>query len=106
LPGRIVVIADEETCTLFRLAGIGEAYSVADPGEARKIIEQLERGEDYVLALVSERIASSMEGFEDLAVSLKMVTPIAFPDRRGAPARATDTLREIVKRAIGFEVAV
>ncbi|MEM2739439.1 MAG: V-type ATP synthase subunit F [Candidatus Bathyarchaeia archaeon] len=106
MPGRIVVIADEETCTLFRLAGIGEAYSVVDPNEARRILEQLEKGEDYVLALISDRIASSMEGFEELAVSLKMVTPITFPDRRGVPARAVDTLREIVKRAIGFEVAI
>lgn len=106
MPGRIVVIADEETCTLFRLAGIGEAYSVTDPGEARRILEQLEKGEDYVLALVSDRIASSIDGFEELAVNFKMVTPITFPDRRGVPAKATDTLREIVKRAIGFEVAI
>ncbi|MEM2165127.1 MAG: V-type ATP synthase subunit F [Candidatus Bathyarchaeia archaeon] len=106
MPGRIIVIADEETCTLFRLAGVGETYSVVDPDEARRILEQFEKGEDYVLALISDKIASSIDGFEELAVNLKMVTPITFPDRRGIPAKATDTLREIVKRAIGFEVAI
>ncbi len=104
LPDRIVAVGDSALATGFKLAGVTEVY-VADQKEgAKRIVELLDR-DDVGVIVVKDDILNYM----DWRVKKRMETlakpvVVAVPGKEG-PISQEGSLKELVKRALGFEMA-
>ena len=100
---RIVVVGDSPTCTGFRLAGVSESYIVSGRDAEKKIEELMARPEvgiiiinDNILGGVDWRLKKKID-------SMAKPTVIAVPNFKGE-AEQGETLKALVKRALGFEL--
>jgi len=100
---KIAVLGDAPTVMGFRLAGVGEAFQ-ASGKEAEKKLEELIARPDIGIVIINEsllagmdwRLRKRLEGMAKPAV-------VAVPDYRGEAAEA-ESLKALVKRALGFEL--
>src|SRR3989344_3377727 len=92
----IAVVADGPTCTGFRLAGVQMVFPI-EALEAQKDATQGKAAENKSAG--GGQIAAEQK-IEELA---KPVV-IAVPDKSGPVANETDSLRSMVKKALGFEL--
>jgi vacuolar-type H+-ATPase subunit F/Vma7 len=101
--GKIVVIGDSPTCTGFRLAGLEMVMPLSGRDAEAKIEELLER-QDVSIIIVNEKIMNFVDWRLKRKIE-KTAKPvvIAIPDKEG-PSEETDSLRSMVKKALGFEL--
>jgi len=100
----IVVIGDQHTLTGFSLAGVKRVYGTEDGKENLKKI----LSDDTVGVLImTERFAEDNRRVVEEHKSSKKMTPIVVevPDVSGPVDREVDPIRELIKRAIGADVA-
>ncbi|HLC93096.1 MAG TPA: V-type ATP synthase subunit F [archaeon] len=122
----IAVVADGPTCTGFRLAGVQmvfpiealEAQKDATQGKAaenksagggqiaaEQKIEELLADEGIGIMIVSEKTMGAMDWrLKKKIERLAKPVVIAVPDKSGPVANETDSLRSMVKKALGFEL--
>lgn len=103
----ITVIADPDTTTGFRLAGITQTWDVINPEDALSIFKKLSSDEDCGIIITTERIADGIrDGINEINEKKKGITPIIVevPDKRGTMVREVDPLRELIRKAIGVEI--
>ncbi|MHC1565761.1 MAG: V-type ATP synthase subunit F [Candidatus Syntropharchaeales archaeon] len=103
----IAVIADPDTATGFRLAGVTRTWDVSDPADALPILDELFSDEACGIIITTERIADNIrERIDEINEKKKGITPIIVevPDKQGAMVREIDPLRELIKKAIGVEM--
>ncbi|VUT28316.1 MAG: V-type ATP synthase subunit F [Candidatus Syntrophoarchaeum sp. GoM_oil] len=103
----IAVIADHDTATGFRLAGITRTWDVNDPEDALPILNELSSDENCGIIITTERIADNIRGkIDEINDKKKGITPIVVevPDKQGTVIREVDPLRELIKKAIGVEM--
>ncbi|MDO8626994.1 MAG: V-type ATP synthase subunit F [Candidatus Diapherotrites archaeon] len=100
---KISVIADHATCTGFRLAGIQNVYKL-EGREAEQKLEELMDSQDSGIIIVNEKF------FAEVSHKLRQridrtAKPVilAVPDKTG-PSEEAESLRYLVKRALGFEL--
>ncbi len=101
----IVVIGDEDTRTGFKLSGVTRTY----PGEEIKaqLIEMLQ-DDSIGIIMVTERYAEENKEVLDRArKDKKRLTPVIveIPDSTGPITRETDPLQELIRRALGAQIA-
>ncbi|MBI4210581.1 MAG: V-type ATP synthase subunit F [Candidatus Diapherotrites archaeon] len=103
---RIAVVADGPTCTGFRLAGVpAESTFPAEGAAAEKKIEELLASEETGILIVSEKAMNGMDWrLKKRIERLAKPVVIAIPDKDGPAAEKGDSLREMVKKALGFEL--
>ena len=101
--GKIVVIGDSPTCTGFRLAGL-EMVLPLKGKEAEAKIEELLGSQEIAIIIVNERIMNDADWRLKRRIE-KTAKPvvITIPDKEG-PSEETDSLRSMVKKALGFEL--
>jgi V/A-type H+/Na+-transporting ATPase subunit F len=100
----IAVIADPDTVTGFRLGGIKEGYPVEDINEAENTLKEVFK-KDVSIIITTEKIGDSLrETIDKLASSSALPMIIEIPDKAGPSERATDPMRELIKRVIGVEM--
>lgn len=100
----IAVIADPDTVTGFRLGGIKEGYPVEDINEAENTLKEVFK-KDVSIIITTEKIGDSLrETIDKLASSSALPMIIEIPDKTGPSERATDPMRELIKRVIGVEM--
>ena len=99
----IALIADKNTVTCFKLAGLSEVHSVEDARGAEKCLEALLEKDNLKIVLVSGRILNTIQIFEKIA---ERQTPliIPIPDLQGSRMLKTDLIVELIKRKTGIEV--
>lgn len=100
----IAVIADKDTVTGFRLAGIQNTHTVNDGSDARKTIRELIR--ESTIIIITEKIAEQIRAtIEDIETKKKTTTPIIveIPDKTGKIERK-DPLLKLIKSAVGIEI--
>jgi vacuolar-type H+-ATPase subunit F/Vma7 len=105
--GKIAVLAEEDVASLFLLSGVKDSFVIKDEEEARRLLLELSRKEDYKLIIVTNRIAERLE--ETIAeLSMRQVFPliVAIPERRGPTARRVEPLRRLIRRAVGFDIRI
>jgi V/A-type H+-transporting ATPase subunit F len=99
----IALIADRNTVTCFKLAGLSDVYSVEDTKEAEKCLEALLEKDNLKIILVSERVLNRIQIFEKIAEHQSpLIIPI--PDLQGQKMLKTDLIVELIKRKTGIEV--
>lgn len=99
----IALIADRNTVTCFKLAGLSDVYPVKDAKGAEKCLEDLLEKENLKIVLVSERVLNRIQIFEKIAERQSpLIIPI--PDLQGPKMLKTDLIVELIKRKTGIEV--
>ena len=99
----IAVVADQDTVTGFRLGGIKECYVVEDIKDAEYVLKKL-IDQNFSIIITTERIGDELREMIDKAMTKALPMIIEIPDKTGPIERATDPMRELVKRAIGVEM--
>ena len=101
------MLAEEDEVQLFRLAGVKDSFVIYDTEGAKKILLELSKSENYKLIIVSNRIAHKLENLIT-DISTKQLYPVivTIPDRTGATEKKVDSIRDLVKRAVGFDMKV
>ena len=104
---KMAVIADEETVFLFRLVGVVDVFSTDSGVEARDILTKLAKTGNYVLVVLTQNLANEIgRELEVIAAGFKDLAVVVLPSRTTPAVSKFDILREIVRRAIGFEVSI
>jgi len=99
----IALIADKNTATCFKLAGLSNVHSVEDAKGAEKCLQALLEKNNLKIVLVSERILNKIQIFEKIAERQSpLIIPI--PDLQGPKMLKTDLIVELIKRKTGIEV--
>jgi len=100
----IVVIADTDTVTGFRLGGVKEGYPVDTLEEAEDTLKEVFK-KDVSIIIITEKIGDSLrETIDRLTRSSVLPMIIEIPDKTGPSRRATDPMKELIKRVIGVEM--
>lgn len=100
----IAVIADPDTVTGFKLGGIKKGYPVKDMEEARTRLEELFK-QEFSIIITTEKIGDELrETIDKLTGTSTLPMIIEVPDKTGPTERATDPIRELIKRVIGVEM--
>lgn len=100
----IVVIADADTVTGFKLGGVKEGYPVDTMKEAEDTLKEVFK-KDVSIIIITEKIGDSLrETIDRLTGSSVLPMIIEIPDKTGPSKRATDPMRELIKRVIGVEM--
>lgn len=100
----IAVIADPDTVTGFKLGGVKEGYPVESMAEAEETLKKIFKL-DFSIIITTEKIGDELRETIDKftgASALPMI--IEIPDKTGPSERATDPIRELIKRVIGVEM--
>jgi len=99
----IALIADKNTVTCFKLAGVSNVHSVENAKEAEKCLQVLLEKNHLKIVLISERILNNIQIFEKIAERQSpLIIPI--PDLQGPQKLKTDIIVELIKRKTGIEV--
>ncbi len=100
----VVVLGDGPTCTGFRLAGVRRVFS-AQGVEAEKKFEELLKDESIGIIIINEKIVASFDWRLKRRIE-RIAKPvvITIPDKNGPLEDKGDSLREMIKKALGFEV--
>lgn len=99
----IALIADRNTVTCFKLAGLSDVHSVEDAKGAEKCLEALLEKDNLKIVLVSEHVLNRIQIFEKIAERQPpLIIPI--PDLQGPKMLKTDLIVELIKRKTGIEV--
>jgi len=111
----IAIIADEDTATGFRLAGISRIYEFSEKeGENAEIAthENLSRtleklANECSIIIITERLAEKVRGkIREINANKRGVAPIIveIPDKRGAIEKEMDEISRLIKRAVGIAI--
>ncbi|HLC79475.1 MAG TPA: V-type ATP synthase subunit F [archaeon] len=100
----IAVVADSPTCTGFRLAGIEKVFA-REGKQAEEKIEQLLEDQEVGIIVTSELVNSSLDWrLKKKIERLAKPVVIAIPGKEGPQKTEGDSLRNMVKKALGFEL--
>lgn len=102
---KVSVIADSDTVTGMRLAGVKEVSEVDDPKEALVVLKKNIKDEDVGVVILSEKLAEAVRG-ELTAITEDLVMPIIveIPDKKGPLETKIDPVKEMVRRAVGVDI--
>ena len=101
---RIALVADKNTVTCFKLAGLRDVYSVESAEEAERCIRELSMKPDFVIILVTERIVDQIHAAIEKTTERRYPLIIPIPDVRGPITMKTDLIVDLIKRKAGIEV--
>lgn len=104
---KIAVIADIDTVSCFKLAGVKNCYPVKDAKEAEKRLFELSKNPDVAIIVLTERVAEGVQ-YSIEKIAREQIYPIilAIPDKKGPMERKVDPIAQLIKRTIGVEVKV
>ncbi|MBI5159265.1 V-type ATP synthase subunit F [Candidatus Micrarchaeota archaeon] len=100
---KIVVLADKYTCLGFKLAGITESIEAEGRHAEAKLVELLSR-EDVGIIVVSEKtVAEADWRLKKRLEGIAKPSIVTVPDKTGESFEG-ESLKTLVKRALGFEL--
>ncbi len=105
-PVAIACVADEDTVLGLKLAGIQKATIVNDPSQARQEIIKFAEDEEIAVLIISEEIAAKNEELINSLLEKPFPIIIEIPGSKGRVEKEHDTLKELVKRAVGIELNI
>lgn len=100
----IAVLGDGPTCTGFRLAGVQKVFP-KEGREAEEKFEEMLTDESIGIIIVSEKIAGAFDWKLKRKIE-RIAKPVVItvPDKDGPMEEKGDSLKEMIKKALGFEV--
>ncbi|UCE15916.1 MAG: V-type ATP synthase subunit F [Candidatus Bathyarchaeota archaeon] len=100
----IALIADKNTATCFKLAGLKDTYPVENAEEAEKCVRELSEKPNLAIILVTERIVDQNYSVIKKISERKQPLIVPIPDTGGPTTMKTDFIVELIKRKAGIEV--
>ncbi|MFH1255809.1 MAG: V-type ATP synthase subunit F [Candidatus Diapherotrites archaeon] len=103
--GAVAVIGDEAMCTGFKMAGIEKCFELEGAQAENKLREFVE-GKNANIVIVDEKILFDADWRlrKRIEISARPVV-VAIPGKRGpVKEKEAASLRELVKRALGFDL--
>ena len=100
----IALVADKNTATCFKLAGLKDVHSVKDAEEAEKCLHALLEKNDLAIVLVTERIMNQIHDTIEKIMERKSPLIIPIADMKGPTTVKTDLIVELIRRKTGIEV--
>jgi|Deesub1362A_J573_1020465.scaffolds.fasta_scaffold00261_2 vacuolar-type H+-ATPase subunit F/Vma7 len=101
---RIVVLGDRLMCLGFRLAGVNDGYEV-DPAEGGERIEKLIEEPDVGIIIADQRIREHIDW--KVAKKIEQIAKpvvVFIPSKEDVKKPPKETLREMIKKALGLEI--
>ena len=102
---KIVVIGDSAMVAGFRLAGVAEAYISEGQEAERTLVSLLDRGNVGIIIIPEVLLTQLDWRLKERLEALARPVVLAVPDK-GGPSLQAESLREMIKRALGFELGV
>jgi V/A-type H+-transporting ATPase subunit F len=100
----IALVADKNTITCFKLAGLKAVYGVENAEEAEKRIRELSEEPDLAIILVTQRVVNQIYGTIEKIIERKYPLIIPIPSTEGPIEMKTDLIVELIRRKAGIEV--
>ena len=100
----IALVADKNTATCFKMAGLKNVCSVEDAEEAEKCLQALLERNNLTIILVTERIMNQIHNTLERITERKYPLVIPVPDIKGPTTLKTDLIVELIRRKTGIEV--
>ncbi|MEM2896469.1 MAG: V-type ATP synthase subunit F [Candidatus Bathyarchaeia archaeon] len=104
--GKLSVVADKETATYFKIAGVKNSFIAENELEAKEAFDTLYSNPEVSLIMVTQEV------FEWVQDSLKEVKNfkdhpivVAIPGKSGKVPKA-ELLVELIKKTIGVEIKI
>ena len=101
---KIALIAEKNTATCFKLAGLKDVYSVKSAEEAANILTSLLEDSNLAFVLVTERLIDQIRNVAGKIAERKYPMIIPIPDTLGPAEAKTDFVVELIRRKAGIEV--
>jgi len=101
---RIALIAEKNTATCFKLAGLKDVCPVKSPEEAIKCFSNLLEDPNFAVILVTERLIDQIRNAAGKIAERKYPMIIPIPDTMGPAIAKTDFVVELIRRKAGIEV--
>lgn len=103
-PHNLAVIGDRATATGFRLAGIREVYVYEDKTAEKKLAELLDR-ENLGLIILNESLLQKFDWrIKKRLEKIAKPAVITVPDRLGTKIEEAESLRALIRRALGVDL--
>lgn len=100
----IALIADKDTATCFKLAGLKHIYPVINAAEAEKRITELSEKPDFAIVLITDHLAEQIHSMIEKIAEHKHPLIIPIPNTRRSGVLKTDLIVELIRRKVGVEV--
>jgi len=97
-------LADKNTVTCFKLAGLKDVYSVENAEEAEKCLHALLEKNNLTIVLVTERIMNQIQNTLEIITEHKYPLIIPIADMKGPITVKTDLIVELIRGKTGIEV--
>ncbi len=101
---KIALIAEKNTATCFKLAGLKDVYPVSSTEEAANILAGLLEDSNLAFVLVAERLIDQIRHVAGKTAERKYPMIIPIPDTLGPAEARTDFVVELIRRKAGIEV--
>ncbi len=102
--GKIALIADRQTSTYFKVAGIKNSFAAKDKDEAEKAFRRLHSDETISLIMVTDPVYAWIQPIlERMKKEFPLV--VSIPAKSG-PKPQADVLAQLIKRTVGIELKV
>ena len=99
----IALIADKNTVTCFKLAGLSDVHIVENEKEAKKVTQELLETNPPRIILVSERLLKEVKTL-DIISEPKSPLIIPIPDLQGKKVQKPNLMVDLIRRKTGIEV--
>lgn len=100
----IALVADKNTVTCFKLAGLKNVYYVENAEEAEKRIRELSEEPDLAIILVTEHVVNQIYGTIEKIIERRYPLIVPIPSTEGPVKMKTDLIVELIRRKAGIEV--
>ena len=102
---KIAIIADEDTVSCFKLAGLSYAYSVKTAGEAEKRLREFLEMPDFGVIITTDHIANRIRNtINEITEEHEYPIIVSIPSVNGSSKATVDPITELIKRKTGIEL--
>jgi vacuolar-type H+-ATPase subunit F/Vma7 len=102
---KIAVIGRPELTLGFRLSGTPISYDAEEAEDAERAVKELMQNEDIGLVIIPTVLARKIKDKKIINIIESSISPIFVEIPEYGDERSADTLRKLIIRAIGIDIA-
>jgi vacuolar-type H+-ATPase subunit F/Vma7 len=104
--GELSIIADKETATYFKIAGVKNSFIVENELEAKEVFNNVYLNPEISLIIVTQEVFEWVQEMLKEAKDFKdRPIVVAIPGKKGKVPKA-EFLAELIKKTVGVEIKV
>ena len=100
---KVALVADRNTATFYRLAGLKNVFPVNNSEEAEKCINKLVENSIFLIILITEPIVNKLQDMLERVADMGYPLFIPIPDVENRGTAKTDLIHKFIKRKTGIE---